>query len=343
MGIPGLLAGCVTFGVLSVGYQVIATERDRRRFPPPGELVDIDGRRLHLWRAGRGAPAVVVVTALGAAALEWAGVQRELARDTTVCLYDRPGLGWSPARTRPETVAGMADDLDRLLIAGHVSPPYLLVGHSLGGMVARIYAANHPDRMLGLVLVDTPHDRQFERAGQFLDARVRARRLAARLFAGARQVAPRGLVRLGADIGIARKTRAEARQRFHGSPVELGLALQLRNRHRCSLLGEVHALLTAGPYLRNHAPTLGDLPLTVITRAASRPGPAGSGRTAAGTMAALTLWADLQSELAQLSTRGTLVVAEHAGHHIHREEPDVICRAVREIIADAQPCPLRRT
>jgi pimeloyl-ACP methyl ester carboxylesterase len=189
-------------------------------------------------------------------------------------------------------------------------------------MVSRIYAARHPDRMAGLVLVDTPHDRQFEHAGQLTDGRTRVRRLASRLLAGARQAAPRGLVRLAADLGVARKSRAEARKRFPGAPVALGLSLQLRTRHRYSLLGEVHALLTAGPYLRNYASSLGDLPLTVITRAAYQPNPA-----------AFILWADLQSEFARLSTRGTLVIAKHAGHHIHRDEPELISHAVREIIA----------
>ncbi|WP_427135162.1 alpha/beta fold hydrolase [Pseudarthrobacter sp. S9] len=328
-----LLAGCVALGALSVGYQAVATGLDRRRFPPPGALVDIGGRRLHLWRAGSGAPAVVVVTALCAAALEWAPVQRALARDTTVCLYDRPGLGWSQARPRLETVTGMAEDLDRVLRAGRVPPPYIVVGHSLGGMVARVYAARHPDRMAGLVLVDTPHDRQFERAGQLLDRRSRTRRLASRVLSGVRQAAPLGLVRLGADLGIARKPRAEAQQRYPGAPIGLGLALQLRTRHRCSLIGEVHALLTAGPAVREHAPGLGDLPLTVITRAAYQPDPAASGRTGAGTAAALKLWADLQADFVSLSTRGTLVIAEHAGHHVHRDEPEQIIRAVRQIIA----------
>lgn len=333
VGAAGLLEGCVALSALSVGYQAIAAERDRRRFPPPGELVDIGGRRIHLWGAGRGTPTVVVVTALGAAALEWAAVQRDLARDMTVYLYDRPGLGWSQARIRLETVKGMTDELEQLLGAGHVPPPYVFVGHSLGGMVSRIYAARHPDQVLGLVLVDTPHDRQFERAGKLLDRRIRARRIAARLLLGARQLAPRGLVRLASDLGLARKFRAEVMERFPGSPVALGLALQLRSGHRSSLLGEVHALLTAGPYLRNNAASLGELPLTVITRATYQPSQPISGRSDVGTAAALALWADLQAELVRLSTRGTLVIAEHAGHHIHRDEPELISEAVRKIIA----------
>ncbi|WP_427132679.1 hypothetical protein [Pseudarthrobacter sp. S9] len=95
----------------------------------------------------------------------------------------------------------------------------------------------------------------------------------------------------------------------------------------------MHALLTAGPVVREHAPGLGDLPRTVITRAAYQPDPAASGRTGAGTAAALKLWADRQADLAGLSTRGTLVIAEHAGHHVHSDEPEQIIRAVRQIIA----------
>src|SRR6266536_5866994 len=88
--ILGLLAG----GLASAAYQALSEARDRRRFPPPGELVDIDGRRLHLWRAGEGSPAVVIATSLGEPAYGWAELQRRLAQHTTVVVYDRAGLGW---------------------------------------------------------------------------------------------------------------------------------------------------------------------------------------------------------------------------------------------------------
>lgn len=72
-------AALVTAALASAGYQMLGERRDRRRFPPPGELIDVDGRRLHLWRAGTGRPTVVIVAALSTVGLEWAQIQRELA------------------------------------------------------------------------------------------------------------------------------------------------------------------------------------------------------------------------------------------------------------------------
>ncbi|SRR6266511_2482335 len=90
----GVIAGAA-FGLADAMYQVIGEARDRRRFPPPGELVDVGDRRLHLWRAGEGGPAVVVAPSLGEPGHEWAEIQRSLAEHTTVALYDRAGLGWN--------------------------------------------------------------------------------------------------------------------------------------------------------------------------------------------------------------------------------------------------------
>src|SRR5262245_3123277 len=89
------LAAAMALGLASAAYQAAGEARDRRRFPPPDRLVDVGGYRLHLLCAGQGSPAVVVIPALGGAALGWLTIQRSLATETTVCLYDRAGLGWS--------------------------------------------------------------------------------------------------------------------------------------------------------------------------------------------------------------------------------------------------------
>ena len=106
----GLLV--ITAAAASATYQALRERTDRRRFPPPGRLVDVDGRRLHLWCEGEGAPTVVIVAALGTTALEWARIQRLLSPSTLVCLYDRGGLGWSEAvpGQRPEALRGGGRD-----------------------------------------------------------------------------------------------------------------------------------------------------------------------------------------------------------------------------------------
>ena len=125
-------------GAASFTYQRIAEARDRRRFPPPGHLVDIGSRRLHLMTAGKGSPAVVVIPALADNVLQWLPIVEDCADETLTCVYDRAEVGWSdPPPHGRRTFDLAAADLQALLSAAGIPPPYVLVGHSIGGVVAR--------------------------------------------------------------------------------------------------------------------------------------------------------------------------------------------------------------
>ena len=154
-------------GLLSAAVQELASARDRRRFPPPGRMVDVGARRLHLLEAGTGPPTLVVVPALGENLLGWVRMQRDLAAEMRVVLYDRGGTGWSdpPPRGRA-TSAGIADELHGLLSAAGIAPPYVLAAHSIGGVIARAFAARYAAEVTGLVLVDSSHEDQANRRSQ---------------------------------------------------------------------------------------------------------------------------------------------------------------------------------
>jgi pimeloyl-ACP methyl ester carboxylesterase len=156
-----VVAGALTVaGAVGATYQAYGSWRDLRRFRPPGRLVEVGGRHMHLWYVGDGVPSVVMVSALPPG-LEWPRVQRELVPDIAVALYDRADLGWSDLGPRPRSARRMADEFHQLLEAGGVRPPYVLVGHSLSGLVVRLYAARHPGAVAGMVLVDpAPEDYQ---------------------------------------------------------------------------------------------------------------------------------------------------------------------------------------
>jgi pimeloyl-ACP methyl ester carboxylesterase len=136
----------------------IGSARSARRFPPPGQLVDVDGHRLHAVCAGHGAPTVVLESGIAASSLSWARVQPEVARFTSVCAYDRAGLGWSDASTAPRTIAHIVDELHALLTKLECAAPYVIVGHSFGVFVCLAYAARYPHQVDGLVLVDPPSE-----------------------------------------------------------------------------------------------------------------------------------------------------------------------------------------
>lgn len=123
-------------------------------YPPPGRLINLGTHSLHLQCDGEGAPSVIFDAALGASSLSWSLVQPAVARVTRACAYDRAGFGWSEGGPLPRTAGRIADELHELLTRAGVRPPYLLVGHSFGGLVMRIFASRHADDVGGLVLIE---------------------------------------------------------------------------------------------------------------------------------------------------------------------------------------------
>jgi pimeloyl-ACP methyl ester carboxylesterase len=134
--------------------------------PVPGiaglQMIDIGGRRLALTCAGAGSPAVILETGLGAESNEWATVQRETSSVSRIMRYDRANRGASDRAAGPRTALDMIEDLRALLCASQIESPYILVGHSFGGLLVRLYAHRYSDEVAGIVLVDAMHEDQFD-------------------------------------------------------------------------------------------------------------------------------------------------------------------------------------
>lgn len=129
---------------------------------PPGRLIDVGGRRLHVNCAGSGSPTVVLEAGASSFAIDWTLVQPEIARTYRVCSYDRAGSGWSDPRTDVETPARIVADLHKALGAAGEKPPYVMVGASAGGLYVRLFQLEHPSEVAGLVFVDpSTEDRLF--------------------------------------------------------------------------------------------------------------------------------------------------------------------------------------
>jgi pimeloyl-ACP methyl ester carboxylesterase len=137
------------------GYQTLGAAADAKAYPMPGQLIDVDGHRLHLSCTGAGTPTVVLEPGAGEMSSNLGWITPALARDTRVCVYDRAGRGWSEPADTAQDGAHIATDLHTLLQRGHVPGPYVLAGHSFGGLYVLTFAARYPDEVAGMVLVDS--------------------------------------------------------------------------------------------------------------------------------------------------------------------------------------------
>lgn len=313
-----LIAAAAVLLVLlpALGYTLehVAESRDQRRFPAPGRLVDIGGRRLHLAALGSGAgPTVVIEQGAGSPSITWWPVQARIANFARVCTYDRAGYLWSDPPPRGRSIADRVADLHALLERADIPPPYLLVAHSFGGFLARAYAHTHPEQVAGMVLIDTPHESTVLQPS-FLGYLRRGARMQS-FVAGAARL---GLVRLlGRHLPMLLMPDHPA-----------GYALCARPRQAQLLADDLRSLLAETARLR--APdalgTLGDRPLIVLTHGIPFPGSAASAEAG---------WQEGQRKLAALSNQSELIVAAHSNHMIYLDEPEVVIEAIRRVHAAA--------
>jgi pimeloyl-ACP methyl ester carboxylesterase len=151
----------IVLAIAGTVYQTAATESDKRNFPPPGDLIDVGGFKMHIHCEGMGSPTVILEAMSGGVSSQWGWIQPRIQKETRVCVYDRAGFGWSEFDPEPPTLARTVRNLHTLLVNANVEGPYVMVGHSLGGVYVRQFAAEHPDEVAGVVLLDEASPLQF--------------------------------------------------------------------------------------------------------------------------------------------------------------------------------------
>lgn len=149
--IPLLVVLLVIAGII---YEQIGERRDRQALPQVGMSYDIGGRSLNLYCSGEGEPTVIFEGNTGEPGFRWVRIQREIAKSTRACWYDRAGMGWSDQGPFPNHSDSIAHDLHDLLTAAKIAPPYILVGYSMGGFHVRVFRSYYPQEVAGMVLID---------------------------------------------------------------------------------------------------------------------------------------------------------------------------------------------
>jgi pimeloyl-ACP methyl ester carboxylesterase len=311
LGIALLLAAC---GFI---YENISEARDRRFHPMPGRRVKIVSRGsslyMHIDCSGQGTPAVVLDSGLGDSFVSWQKVQPQIAKFTRVCSYDRAGIGYSDPSPRPRTSQVIAEELNSLLQAAGVPPPYVLVGHSMGGYDVRVFAGLYRNEIAGVVLVDASHPDQEKRLPIELgDMEASWLRETEFLEFGMPFGIPRFLA-LCDENGAVRAADCN----FHTA--QEGVAEMKEFRQSAAQAAA--------------AGSLGELPLAVLSHDPDKPSAELPADLAKATNDS---WEKMQEEMAHLSTRGRQLIAKNSGHYIQLDRPDIVIDAVRSVVDQAR-------
>ena len=304
--------------------------------PPPGHLIDIGTHRLHLHCLGDGTPTVVFDAALGASSLSWSLVQPAVARVTRTCTYDRAGFAWSDAGPLPRTGGRIADELHALLNRGGIAGPFVLVGHSFGGLVMRLFTVRHRSDVAGLMLIEPavpeewrqPSDEQRamiqrgDRLCRYGEAAARygvARMVSALARSGALTPA-RVLVKMVSRGGLRREDEGVLAPIWKLSPETRRTLGDMWTQPKFfnALGSQIGHICASAEEVAREAPTdFGDLPLVVITAAGAQP---------------WRMRAD--AELAGRSTRGRHVLAPNSGHWVPLDAPEVVVDAIGKLVGE---------
>lgn len=326
-----LTVSLLLLALFGVGYQLVGMVQDRRHHPPPGQLIDIGGRRLHLYCTGMGTPTVILEAMGPGWSVYWSNVQPEIAKVTRVCSYDRAGFGWSDAGPTPRIGRRMAGELHQLLRNGGIAGPYILVGHSLGGFIARLYRQAHPDDVIGMVLVDAGHERQFDQV-EFM-----------RFVSPGKSMFP--IIRAMTTLGLTRLLLAQDRAPTFFTAQEAGVSADVRPLLRMGWLQSRYfkTMADEGAALEGTAGqtgmtgSLGDLPLIVLTATGPTWWPEMPPTVNPANFR--KMWLKLQTDLTKLSTNSRQVFADRSSHFVNFDQPELIVDAVRQMIETVRPTP----
>ena len=295
----------------------------RQHFPPPGKLVALEGRRLHLLCIGQGRPTVLLEAGSGAWSTHWALVQAKVASFTRVCSYDRAGFGWSDSAPTHQDIESNVRDLGALLARSGEEGPFVFAGWSFGGSIVWLYAQGHLDQTAGLVMVDgRPGGWQTWMNG--FAPELSARRV--RFMAHLRRLESVGL-------GPAYSwylLRGSSRDSIKGFPEGTGDVLRdpgFQARMFDAMIAASDADDASERQMEMRS--LGNVPLIVIPH--GREGMFGLAPDRE--RIAEKRWQELQAQLVKQSTDAKLEVAEMSGHGIPLEQPDIVVDAIKELVA----------
>lgn len=322
----GLLIALVVLG--GAAFEGLSRAAAARSFPPPGRLVDVGGgRRLQIDCRGTGSPVVVFEAGLDTlGALSWSRVHDAVAKTTRACAYSRAGIMWSDPASGPFDARSEAADLHNALAKAGEKPPFVMVGHSLGGPYLLTYTGLYGAEVAGLVFVDASHPDQVARLHNAIGRDIDQ---GAGLIKAADRLAWSGAVRLFAPEGTVGPPRAPAQTK------RVAAAWQPQ-----SIRGAVREseALNGTLSIAGQSRGLGDRPLVVLTRTATAPPEALKAMrlTAADGAKLDAEWRAMQDDEATWSTHARHQIVSDASHYIQFDQPQVVIAAAADVVSQVR-------
>ncbi|MGA7382376.1 MAG: alpha/beta hydrolase [Terriglobales bacterium] len=324
LGILALLLLAVIAGACYQYFEVTSWAKAS----PPGRLAQVDGVPTHIYCMGIGNPTVVLVSGLGGDWSDWGFVLHDVAAITRVCAYDRAGLGWSAATPAARTSRNIAAELEATLNAAGEKGPYILVGHSIGGLHIREYQAQHPDRVVGMLFLDSSYPGQTQRLPEW-QATIPGKRRYFRTLTWLSYLAEPRVS--GLCTTLAPKYPAQFRDAALATAKRSCDSTLMR-----TIVDELDGFQLSQDQVSSDSKSLDSLPVTVISHDPDKPiadlSPEINRRTEA-------TWAEMQMELTELSSRGKHLVAKGSGHYVQMDRPDLVISSIHDVVEQCRLTP----
>jgi pimeloyl-ACP methyl ester carboxylesterase len=270
--------------------------------PPPGKIVKTSRSEIHVIDSGSGPATVILEAGLSSVSIDWSFVQPELTKAARVISYDRGNYGWSRSSRKTMTAGDSIEELREMLQAVDAKPPFILVGHSYGGMIMRLFASTYPEETAGVILVDAAHENQYIENDQNKPRIQKFKRLAQIGF-------------VTSLAGIPRLIKQKVGRKYLGEKNRKTLNYIGYTPGACqSLYYEFRDTGKSAVQLLESKPLANDLPMTVI----SAPNPSDQ-------------WNQNQIHLRKL-TKDMRQIEADTGHSVHIEKPQVVIEAIIEML-----------
>jgi pimeloyl-ACP methyl ester carboxylesterase len=302
-------------------YEFIASKQDD--YPVPGKLVDVGGHRIHIEQLGSGSPTILLEAGSAESSLIWRDIPEQLAETATVVRYDRPGYAWSEEAETERSGKQIAEDLHKSLETEGIKGPYILVGHSLGGLYTRLFAQMYPEETAGLVLVDaTPVGFDQETAAIFEEEGLDPSNLG---------LPSKPLFLLLKHSGVMRLMQDTLLASIPESDRERALDVEMNGSYLDTIQRENELISMTEEALRDSK--LGSLPVTVMTRGIANDATQ-LGMSSANSDRLEQIWQRMQKETLAISDHSRLVIAANSGHMIMHDEPELLVNVIQEMLEE---------